>query len=74
MSIYTYRQLLSHKVYYHRILKYTEVFYMCCDSVVLLGILYLLYASGVINFTQLLLLIALASTTYLTATNSTQNT
>ena len=44
---------------------------MCyCDSIVLLGILFLLYTSGFISLTQLLLLLALLSTTG-TVTNNT---
>ncbi len=36
---------------------------MCCDSVVLLGLLYLFYAQGGITLTQLLIILALISTT-----------
>ncbi|MBR1868146.1 MAG: hypothetical protein IJ800_06190 [Clostridia bacterium] len=44
---------------------------MCCDSIVLLGLLYLFYAQGAITLTQLLLILALLSTTVITDTTTT---
>lgn len=44
------------------------------SNIVLLGLLYLLYADGYINLTQVLLLLALLSSTAYNCNNSSTNT